>query len=137
MVAGEERNAIKVAQLLNTWVYENVTKKPTLTIPSALDVLKSKEGDCNEHTILYVALARALGLPARVAVGVVYFNGAFYYHAWPEVWLGEEVGWIPTDPTFGMFPADASRIRLAMGSLQNQMAVARFMGKLKIEVLAY
>lgn len=137
MAVGEERNAIKVAQLLNTWVYENVTKKPTLTIPSALDVLKSKEGDCNEHTILYVALARALGLPARVAVGVVYFNGAFYYHAWPEVWLGEEVGWIPTDPTFGMFPADASRIRLAMGSLQNQMAVARFMGKLKIEVLAY
>mgnify|MGYP005833837941 CR=1 FL=1 len=137
IIVGEEKNAVKVAELLNNWVFENVRKKPALTIPSALDVLKSKEGDCNEHTILYVALARALGLPARVAVGVVYLNGAFYYHAWPEIWLGDGSGWVPTDPTFGIFPADASRVRLAVGSLQNQMAVAQFMGKLKIEVLEF
>ena len=52
-------------------------------------------GDCNEHTVLFVALARALGLPARTAVGLVYLDGSFYYHAWPEVWLGE---WVAVDP---------------------------------------
>lgn len=137
MIVGGERNSVKAAELLNMWVYENVNKKPALTLPSALDVLKSREGDCNEHTGLYVALARALDLPARAAVGVVYLNGAFYYHAWPEVWLGDEMGWVAADPTFGVFPADAARVRLAVGSLQNQMAVARFMGKLKIDVLDY
>ena len=29
------------------------------------------------------------GIPARIAVGLVYIHGAFYYHAWPEVYLDE------------------------------------------------
>ena len=35
-------------------------------------VLASGRGDCNEHTVLFVAMARALGLPARTAVGLVF-----------------------------------------------------------------
>src|SRR5204863_7954581 len=33
----------------------------------------------------YVALARAAGLPARTAAGLVPVHGRFYYHAWAEV----------------------------------------------------
>ena len=62
-------------------------KKPTVSLPSAREVLRTRVGDCNEHTVLYVAMARALGLPARIAVGLVYLRGAFYYHAWPEVYV--------------------------------------------------
>ena len=48
-----------------------VEKKPTVSLPSALEVLRTRVGDCNEHTALYVAMARSLGLPARIAVGLV------------------------------------------------------------------
>ncbi len=77
------------------------------SLPSAAEVLRTRVGDCNEHTALFVALARAAGLPARIAVGLVYLRGGFYYHAWPEVYV-EERGrglWLPVDPTLNQFPA--------------------------------
>ena len=36
-------------------------KKPTVSLPSAREVLRTRIGDCNEHTVLYVAMARAAG----------------------------------------------------------------------------
>ena len=86
-------------------------------------MLRTKVGDCNEHTVLYVAMARALGLPARIAVGLVYLRGAFYYHAWPEVYVAEPDGrglWLPVDPTLNQFPADPTHVRLARGGLDKQ-----------------
>ena len=97
-----------------------------------LNHLETRQGDCNEHTVLYVALARALGLPARTAVGLVYVNGAFFYHAWPEVWLDE---WVAVDPTFGQYPADASHIRFVIGGLAQQVEIVRLIGRLQIEVV--
>ncbi len=77
-------------------------------------------------------MARSLGLPARTAVGLVYVNEAFFYHAWPEVWLGE---WVAVDPTFGQFPADAAHIRFVIGGLAQQVEIIRLIGRLNIEVL--
>jgi hypothetical protein len=112
-------------------------KKPTVSLPSALEVLRTRVGDCNEHTALYVALARSLGIPARVAVGLVYLHGAFYYHAWPEVYLAEGGGglWLPVDPTLNQFPADTTHLRLARGGLDRQAAILPLIGKLKIAIL--
>src|SRR5262249_13368650 len=50
-------------------------KKPTVSLPSAREVLRTRVGDCNEHTTLYVAMARAIGIPARMAVGLAYVRG--------------------------------------------------------------
>jgi hypothetical protein len=77
------------AERLTRYVNNLLEKKPTVSIPSAREVLRTKVGDCNEHTALYVAMARALGIPARIAVGLVFMHGAFYYHAWPEVYIDE------------------------------------------------
>jgi hypothetical protein len=87
IVAGES-DARKAALRIKDWVYFQIAKEPTVSIPNALEVLRTRKGDCNEHTVLFNALARAVGIPARTAVGVVYLRGAFYYHAWSEVWLG-------------------------------------------------
>ena len=95
-------------------------KKPTISVPSAREVLRTRVGDCNEHTALYVALARAVGIPTRINVGLAWVLGAFYYHAWPEVYLEEADGrglWLPVDPTFNQFPADATHVRLLRGGL--------------------
>lgn len=127
-----ERRAGHVAELLNRWVYDNLDKRITVSVPSALQVLETRYGDCNEHTVLYVALARALGLPARTASGVVYLRGNFYYHAWPEVWLGQ---WVAVDPTFGQFPADAAHLRFVIGGLARQVELVRLIGRLQLTVV--
>ena len=126
------------AERLTRYVNALLDKKPTVSLPSALDVLRTKVGDCNEHTALYVAMARSIGLPARIAVGLVYVHGAFYYHAWPEVYLregGDRGLWLPVDPTFNQFPADATHLRLARGGLEKQAAILPLLGRLKITVL--
>jgi transglutaminase-like putative cysteine protease len=125
------------AERLTRYVNALLDKKPTVSLPSALDVLRTKVGDCNEHTALYVAMARASGLPARIAVGLVYVHGAFYYHAWPEVYLDEGGRglWLPVDPTLNEFPADAMHLRLARGGLDKQAAILPLIGRLAIDVL--
>ena len=123
----------EVARTLTTSVYNMLEKRITFSVPNAVQVLETLQGDCNEHTVLYVAMARALGLPARTAVGLVHVNGAFYYHAWPEVWLGE---WVAVDPTFGQYPADAAHIRFVVGGLAQQVEIVRLIGNLDIEVLS-
>ena len=126
------RDPKAAAQRLTTRVDRMLEKSVTFSVPSALQVLESRQGDCNEHTVLYVAMARALGLPARTAVGLVYLNNSFFYHAWPEVWLGE---WVAVDPTFGQYPADAAHIRFVIGGLAQQVEVIRLIGRLNIEVI--
>ena len=124
----------RVAAQLTNSVFNSLAKEVTISVPSAVHVLESGRGDCNEHTVLYVALARALGLPARTAVGLVYVNDAFFYHAWPEVWMSGE--WIAVDPTFGDYPADAAHIRFVVGGLAQQVEIVRLIGRLNIDVLA-
>ncbi|HKO16756.1 MAG TPA: transglutaminase-like domain-containing protein [Gemmatimonadaceae bacterium] len=131
-IVGGEQDPLTAAQLINRWVHDSLRKKVTLGIPDALRVLHARAGDCNEHTQLYVALARAAGLPARVAAGVAFVDGKFYYHAWPEVLLGS---WVAVDPTFGQFPADAAHLRFTVGGLGRQAELLRLMGRLRIEVL--
>jgi transglutaminase-like putative cysteine protease len=126
------------AERLTRHVNAILDKKPTVSLPSAREVLRTKVGDCNEHTALYVAMARALGIPARIAVGLVSVRGAFYYHAWPEVYLAEGRArglWLPVDPTLNQFPADATHLRLARGGLDKQAAILPLIGRLRIEIL--
>jgi transglutaminase-like putative cysteine protease len=105
-----------------------------MSIPSAVDVLEHKVGDCNEHAVLAAALLRAAGVPARLAVGVVYFEGRFYYHAWLEVYYGR---WMAVDPLSGQIPADATHIRFLTGGLSRQSDMVRVIGRLKIEVVEF
>ncbi len=119
---------------INEWVFRNLKKKPSFTIPDPVEVLSSLEGDCNEHAALFVALTRAIGIPAKVEVGIVYFDNAFYYHAWASVWLGK---WVSLDPTFGQNIADAAHIKLEEGGFENQVKLYKVINKLKIDILEY
>ena len=130
-IVGHQTDALAAARLVHDWVFDNLEKKPLVSIPSARDVLEIKRGDCNEHAALVTALARAAGIPTRIVVGVVYQNGAFYYHAWNKMWVGQ---WVEVDATFGQFPADATHLRLLEGDLDQQIELLRVIGKLKIDV---
>ncbi len=132
-IVGDETDPVAAAERLAAWVHGNLDKRITLSVPSARQVLEARRGDCNEHTVLYVALARAAGLPARSAAGLVYVRDRFYYHAWPEVWLD---GWVPVDPTLDQFPADASHIRFVIGGLARQVELIRLIGQLEMDVVS-
>lgn len=66
-----------------------------------------RRGYCEQFAGTYAAMARAIGLPSRVAVGFtpgelidgVYVVTGSHYHAWPEVWIGGR--WVYFEPTPG------------------------------------
>jgi hypothetical protein len=131
IIAGETSPVAK-ADKLGKWVFNNVEKDYSISLPSAVDVLVVKRGDCNEHTALYTALARAVGIPTKICIGLVYKDGLFYYHAWPAVHLD---GWTPLDPTFGQEITDATHIKLLEGGFERQADLMRVVGKISITVI--
>jgi len=75
------------------------------------EFLASRRGYCEQFAGTYAAMARAVGLPARVAVGFtpgdvdpsdpqLYLVKGRHAHAWPEVYLSD-AGWVPFEPTPG------------------------------------
>lgn len=134
-IVGTEPDLWKRAKLVHDFVFKNLEKIPTISVPNALEVLSTGRGDCNEHSVLYTALARAAGVPARTVVGLVYsdrFYGdsGFYYHAWVEVFTGKD--WIAIDPTWNQIPADATHIAFVEGGLDQQVQVTALMGRIRL-----
>jgi len=139
-IAGGEEDSFAISLRLSHWVYSNIEKGISITIPSAIEVLSASKGACNEHTTLYVALARSLGIPAKFNIGLVYLRGKFYYHAWPSVYVHKrsgESGWIALDPTFGQTAVDATHIKLLEGGFDKQIELLRVIGNLNLEILDY
>lgn len=140
-IIGEEKQAWAAAQKLLQWTYRALAKLPSEPRPlSALEVLQEKKGDCTEHSVLLAALAQAVGLPARIAVGLVYSQRAFHYHAWNEIYVGE---WIEMDATWGQELVDAGHIQTASGALDSasmarlSLSASQMMGTLQLKVLDF
>jgi len=101
----------------------------------ASDVLAAGQGDCTEHAVLFVALARAAGIPARAQLGLVaatYADGqpALYWHAWAEVRSAGE--WIAMDPIFGQHVADATHVGFGEYLGRGQADAVGLLGALKV-----
>ncbi|MFX0055474.1 MAG: transglutaminase family protein [Promethearchaeota archaeon] len=62
-----------------------------------------KEGDCDEHADLFIALTRAVKIPSRRVIGHFFKEKPKPEpHAWCEIFL-EKRGWVPVDPALGRF----------------------------------
>ena len=133
-IAGKIKNPVTVSRNMMQWVYSNLTKRPVVSIPSAVEVLHTKTGDCNEHATLLTALLRAAGIPARISVGLVYIREKFFYHAWVEAYTGQ---WITLDPTLDQMPADVTHISLLRGNIDKQVEIMGLIGKLRLEVMDF
>ncbi|MCF6289974.1 MAG: transglutaminase-like domain-containing protein [Desulfobacterales bacterium] len=118
---------------LASWVFTNLEKRPVLGIPDALTTFHTRRGDCNEHAALFAALARGAGIPCRVVAGVVFHQGAFYYHAWNEVCLDNR--WISLDTTRDQLPADITHIKFIQGETREMIRIGALLGRLSIEVV--
>jgi hypothetical protein len=112
ILAGTSRPAVRVARLLG-FTASHLDDAVVMEEPAASELLRSRRGDCTEHTRLFLALCRAAGIPAREVSGVIWLDDeqrSFGWHAWAEVELTGR--WRPVDPTGGITPAHAAHIRI-------------------------
>ncbi len=115
-IVRETHDRLHQIGLLFDWIKDNIEQKP-VDVFTALDVLEGRAAECQGHSLLYTALARAVGIPTRVVNGVVYskeYRG-FLYHTWAES-LVDGI-WMAVDPTFQQIPADATHIKFIEGEL--------------------
>jgi len=132
-LVGDTTDAWEASRKINQWVFNNL-EKVLVDSASALNALKTRKGECQSHTYLFTALARAAGIPTKIVNGLVYsptYQG-FLYHAWPEVYVGE---WRAVDPTFGQDVVDATHIKLSEGQKDDQFKLMEFVGKVQIELI--
>lgn len=139
-VAGEEQDPWQVAVALERCVDEVITRSGySQAFATAAEVIDSGEGDCTEHAVLLAAMARARGIPARTAIGLVYVDQAFWYHMWTEVHVAGR--WTPLDATRPHGGTSAAYLKMGHDSLEGASALSSFLpvleviGRLKIEIL--
>jgi hypothetical protein len=98
-------------------------------------LLETRRGDCSEHSLLFTALARAAGIPAREVHGLMYMGdalGRFGGHAWNEVALDGE--WVSVDAQNGSLEPDATHVALSRAGRALDMAATT--GRLSFEVVS-
>ena len=133
-IVGDTRDTLERAAKLRHWVFANVRSTMAANASTALDVLTNRAGDCTEHTLLFVALARALDIPAREVSGVMYMGEgqpAFGWHAWAEIHDGHQ--WISIDPTWDQSYVDATH--LALSENTDDWSWVNAVGQMKFHVL--
>jgi hypothetical protein len=137
-ITGTEKDPAKITMLLLDWINKNLRQQYGANAATATAVLRQKAGDCTEHSVLFTALARAAGLPARQLGGIVYVEApapTFGWHAWAEIHDGK--GWISVDPTFRQLRVDPTHVQFSFfgdDQEQNQLNWIQVLGSVKIEV---
>ncbi len=130
--SARNNNAFLFAQYLTGYLYNIIRTMPMFVLSDSQNIQKSLLGDFVERTVMFATYARAGGLPTRLIGGLVYVNGYFYFHTWPEVWFDR---WVPLDPTFVQFPADVTHIPLTEGTLTDIVSIIDDLKDIKIEIL--
>jgi len=139
---GDEKDPWKLGLKLESAVHRGITLKDfSQAFATAADVAKDLQGDCTEHSVLLAALCRARGLPARVAMGLVYFpqQQGYAYHMWTEIYV--ENVWVPLDATLGKGGIGAAHLKIAssnlsgVGPLAAFLPVVKVLGQLELELL--
>ncbi|MFT3854869.1 MAG: DUF3488 and transglutaminase-like domain-containing protein [Ilumatobacteraceae bacterium] len=98
---------------LQDWFRNNFTYDLSVQAGNSDDAIRNflriRRGYCEQFSATFAAMARSLGIPARVAVGFtpgelgddgLYHVYDRHAHAWPEVWF-DGFGWISFEPTPG------------------------------------
>jgi transglutaminase superfamily protein len=129
------------AKRLRNYVSSSIEGTRSMSFASAAEVLRQKKGDCSEQSVLLATLARAVGIPARCVMGLVYADGSFNRHMWTEVWVGR---WQPLDAAMQVDFIGSTWIRLGVHLLQLTSntregigGLLAFAADLKITVVEY
>jgi transglutaminase-like putative cysteine protease len=111
------RTVLEAVLDLNACIRRDFTFRAGVTTTSTpiAEVLRRREGVCQDFTHLMISALRGFGVPARYVSGYVRTRpsrggaarlGADQSHAWVGAWLGPEHGWLDLDPTNGIVVRD-------------------------------
>lgn len=140
---GEEKDSWKKAVRIERWVKQNMKVTSDEALAPADHVARTLRGDCTEYAMLTAAMCRAVGIPSRTAVGLIYADirtgPVFAFHMWTEIWVQGQ--WRGLDATLGRGGIGATHLKIGdhgwhetydQGPL---LPVFRMLGRLSIEVL--
>jgi hypothetical protein len=135
-IIGDATDPDEKAQRIAKWTFKTLKKSYSDNADTALEILDRKAGDCTEHSLIFVALCRAAGVPAREVGGLAYVRASkplLGWHAWTEIHNGHQ--WVSVDPTWNQYYVDGTHLKLSEGSQDN--AWTNLAGKVKVKVLKY
>ncbi len=140
---GDATDALLAARKIESYVSKFIQEKDlSVGYASALETIESRQGDCTEHALLCAALCRAVGIPARVVIGVVYvdqfgtLSHCFGGHAWTRVLIKDQ--WLDLDAAFigtGRGGYGPGHLALAVGNGEpgDFFSLANLLGQFKFE----
>lgn len=141
-LAAGEKDAFRAALAMERWTAEHMTFDLGIVFAPATEIFKNRRGTCVGYATLLATLARAAGIPSRVAMGYVYAQGMFGGHAWTEILAGKE--WVPLDAAIvNEGVADAAHLTVITSSLATgagEMGVGpaqQVFGQVDIRILEY
>lgn len=138
----------QIAVALEKTVRLTITQSSfSVAFASSHEILRSGAGDCTEYAVLLTALCRKKGIPARVALGLLYTpfrpetaqsaEAGMVFHLWNEVLI--DGVWYPLDSTLAQGGADAGRIKITDDDLSLDspvplcQSIIDLIGKMSIE----
>lgn len=93
---------------------------------TAAEAFKAKTGVCQDFAHIFIAAARAAGVPARYVSGYYLRSDCIRQeagHAWAEAYL-PSIGWVAFDPAHGIC-ATEQHVRVAIGADAQEAAPIR------------
>jgi len=108
---GNETRPLKIVEILYNYIVRNMyydynrAENREYEFMSASEILEKGSGVCSDYSILYTAMLRSAGIPARLAAGIPVHTILYETdkeidvgHAWVEIKI-PGYGWIPVDIT--------------------------------------
>jgi hypothetical protein len=135
-IISDTRGTLNRVRLIFDWIRNNIEQRP-VDVFTALDVFEGRKAECQGHSLLYAAFARAAVIPTRVVNGVVYSKNhqGFLYHTWAESLVDGR--WMAVDPTLRQIPADATHIKLIEGEhMGDLLPLVDLIGHIQIEIIS-
>ena len=106
-VVGDETNPYLQAKEIYYYVVQNIKYTfmahvaiEAAGIPESLYSFEHGYGDCGTQSMIFSALCRSIGIPARAPGGFQVFSGQLGSHFWAEFYL-PNYGWVPVDTSAG------------------------------------
>ncbi len=139
------KNIIDLSHKLYRFARKYINRKNfNVGFATATETAKSREGDCTEHAVFLAALGRVLGIPTRVANGLVFMKNfedkknVMGFHMWTEFHINGK--WHLLDSALGKIGSHADRITFSVSSLKQDslndigLGLIEMIGNVKVEV---
>jgi len=128
---GQMPPGIARVRAVTEWIHESIAYQPgsTDSTTTAQEVFVQRAGVCRDFAHLGITMCRALNIPARLAVGYVWFDEPPQdFHAIFEAWLGGR--WVLFDPT-RMAPPERL-VRIGTGRDAKDVAFSTIFGAVEM-----